>query len=243
MSKDTSLAEKLSAPPLFSGQDFISTAPIRLRPVDLAKLLGVSRARISQLTTAGRIKPFPDGSFDPSAVARELIRTENPRVARSKILFQLREEIHDARRLATEAQQARDAALRLHAGLLEAFRELVEQWLRCELWLNDFFMRLEASCADGPIDADGLERAWDSAAAAAFAADSATLVQGPDPSDLWSVLQFDPESPYASALAAHQASATAPASASAPPPSDTLSDDELAELLAMDPLSDLAEEL
>jgi len=199
MNQDSPLIEKLKPPPMFENADFLNSAPIRLRPSDLAQLLGVSRARISQLTKTGRIKPFPDGTFCPSAVARELIRTENSKAARSKILVTIREEIDDARRRADEAITARDQVARHNAELLLVLREVGERWLRADLWLNQFFLLLEESSAAGPVGGDELERAWDAAAAQALAADVAQLADKQDPADLVGVIGVDPHGPIAQA--------------------------------------------
>ena len=200
MSQDAPLQQKLKPPPLFENPDFLNSAPIRLRPVDLAQLLGVSRARISQLTKAGRIKPFSDGSFCPSAVARELIRTESPKAARSKFIVAIREELQDARTRTKEALAARDQVARQYAELLEAFRDLADRWLRAEIWLEKFNAELESSCVHGTVDTARLESAWDIAAAAALTQDLPTLIKSQDPEGLELIAAFDPSGPLGQAI-------------------------------------------
>lgn len=197
------LSAKLSAPALFSDPDFLSAAPIRLRPVDLATLLGISRARVSQLVKAGRLKPFPDGTLCPSAVARALIRTEHPKAARSKILVTIREEVNDARNCAAQATAARDRLAAHHAALLEAFRTITTRWLVSERWLDGFYDGLENAGVDDVLLAETFAAACNSA----DAADWAELTRRTDPEVLQLIADVDPANPVAAVLKDRQIAA------------------------------------
>lgn len=96
-----------------------SQPPLRLRQVDIARLFGLTRQRISQMCADGWI-PVSAGRIDPSAAARALIERER-QGAQLKVLPEIRAQIRDIgaeRDTATAALAAATArAAELEEGL------------------------------------------------------------------------------------------------------------------------------
>lgn len=199
------IAEKLSPPSL--PFDLLHVAPVRLRPADLARLMGVSRARVSQLVAQGRITAFPDGSIDPNTAAAELI-AHDPKGARSKILTTIRSELDDATRqaaaaiaernkFATHAATVTADSARLAAlvnSLRDELRKVARLWLEGEAWLSDFERRIDAAAGRGELlTPDMVEAAFNEAGKAAMGASLDSLSRNADPEALESIIQIDPE--------------------------------------------------
>jgi hypothetical protein len=195
------LGAKLSPPPLPFGEGEVSV--VRLRPADVARLLGCSRARVSQLVKQGKISAFADGSIDPSRCASELIRSD-PKGARSKILTSIRSELDEAQGQAVEALMLRDAMARERdrlaaelADVREVLRSIAHAWLTAEYWLNTLDATTRAQAATAAQTATDLEAAFDQAGAAALAAALPELLAGgPDPDLIASLAAVDPAGPW-----------------------------------------------
>lgn len=204
------LGDKLSPPALPFSEGDVSA--FRLRPADVARLLGVTRARVSQLTRSGRISVFPDGSIDPNRCAAELIRAD-PVGARSKILVGIREAELDAQSRMFDALVQRDAMAserdRLAAerdniaaalaDVREVLRAVVHAWLSAEGWLNLFDTLASDRAATGALSASELSRAFDEAGDIALATSLSALAAQADPDLLASIVVADPDGPVARA--------------------------------------------
>lgn len=59
---------------------------IRIRPVDFAKLCGVTRQAVSKWIKNGTITLGPDGRLDPAAAYRQLLSNTNPVKLRARIV-------------------------------------------------------------------------------------------------------------------------------------------------------------
>ena len=186
LSDTARLTEKLSPPSLDLD---CSLLPIRLRPADVARLFGVSRARVTQLVQSGRISALPDGSIDPNRACQELIRRD-PGGARSKVLVTLRVAMEDAHRQRDAALAERDRlagiateALAAVDALRDALRKVSREWLEVEWTLSELTA----------LGGDVLDRVADDATAAALKLPLHELAEGADPEILRLLRTLDPD--------------------------------------------------
>lgn len=100
-------------------------ALVRIRPSDLARLLGVSRQTVSQWIAKGIVTQFPDGRLDPVRATREVIERGNPGTIRVRVL---REAMAEARREFDKALAAKDAELAKVRTALAAAEGNAEEW-------------------------------------------------------------------------------------------------------------------
>lgn len=227
------LGDKLSPPALPFSEGDVSA--FRLRPADVARLLGVTRARVSQLTRSGRITRFPDGSIDPNRAAAELIRCD-PVGARSKILVGIREAELDAQARMFDALVQRDAMAserdRLAAerdnlaaelaDVREVLRAVARAWLSSEYWLNALDTITRARAASAPQTAEDLDAAFDQAGDAALGASLAELSARADPDLIASIAYVDPDGPIARAWIPPEPYAEPPPAADCAPEPDPM---------------------
>lgn len=185
------LTEKLSAPGLpFDGDEM---SVVRLRPADMAKLLGYSRARVSQLVKAGTISTFANGSLDPSKCVAELIRAD-PTGTRFRVLSGIRAQLDQAEGQAVTALLLRDEMAaerdRIAAELddvRDVLREVAQVWLTEARWLAALDS-LTCNIAAG---------AFDQAAEIALGATLGELLTTADPELIAAIASVDPDGPIA----------------------------------------------
>lgn len=67
-----------------SKNDLLNHA-VRVRPVDFAKLCGVSKQAVSAWIKEGKITIYPDGTLDPKKAAKEYIQNSNPARVKASI--------------------------------------------------------------------------------------------------------------------------------------------------------------
>jgi DNA-binding transcriptional MerR regulator len=84
---------------------------IRVRPADLARMLGVSRQSVSRWQKRGLISVGPDGRLDPQEATRQLLRQVDPTKLRARLLRPLAEELEGVRRELELVRGERDAAV------------------------------------------------------------------------------------------------------------------------------------
>ena len=186
------LAERLSPVPLgFDGHDGLG---IRLRRADIARLFGISRARVTQLCQEGRIPVLPSGLIDPSAAAHALLMNSDPKGLQLRILAPLRERIAEAEVAATGAIAARDRAVAAAAELRALVGILSRRWLEAERWLETFQEELLGRAEGGePLEADDIEQAFEAAGVAVLDRPLAELAIAADPEALELVAAHLPE--------------------------------------------------
>lgn len=123
----------------FESTDAAMMAGIRVRPADLARLLGVSKQAVSKWVADGRIVLGLDGRVDPRLAINRLLSTGDPSRLRAKFLAPIIVEVTASRkriadlekRLAEEAEDAafHEAASIELAMLLEALQmDLLFSW-------------------------------------------------------------------------------------------------------------------
>jgi TolA-binding protein len=82
---------------------------LRVSQADLARLLGISSARVSQLVKTGKITVYSDGKIDPDRASREILKNCNPAKLRIKPFRSLRTELDELRDTAKQLRsQVRD---------------------------------------------------------------------------------------------------------------------------------------
>lgn len=123
-------------------------ALVRIRPADLARLLGVSRQTVSQWIAKGIVTLLPDGRLDPVRATREVIERGNPGTIRVRVL---REAMAEARREFDKAlaKQAAEFA----AELAEARRD-ADAWFDHVELFTDALKRHAASLRATSTDAE-----------------------------------------------------------------------------------------
>ena len=87
----------------------------RITRADLAKLLGCSRAYVTELVDKGVVPIERNGRIDPDRAVRELLRRQ-PNGGRLRFLIGIRHEIDEAH---TRADQAQAAAAQATQSLAE----------------------------------------------------------------------------------------------------------------------------
>jgi predicted transcriptional regulator len=116
----------------FESTDAAMLAGIRVRPADLARLLGVTKQAVSKWVADGRVVLGVDGRVDPRAAINRLLTTGDPSRLRAKFLAPVIAEVTAARqriaelerRLAVEAENAEyhEGAATELAVLVETFK-------------------------------------------------------------------------------------------------------------------------
>ncbi|NVZ09526.1 hypothetical protein HW932_09645 [Allochromatium humboldtianum] len=112
----------------------------RITRADLAKLLGCSRAYVTELVDKGVVPIERNGRIDPDRAVRELLRRQ-PNGGRLRFLVSIRHEIDEAH---ARAQQAQEAATQATTSLAELrklitplTRALLESERRLDLLLEE----------------------------------------------------------------------------------------------------------
>lgn len=104
-------------------------AGIRVRPVDLARLLGVSKQAVSSWIAAGRITLGSDGRVDPRTAINRLLQTGDPSRLRAKFLAPVVAEVRAAEarnaELVQQLAQEREAS-EFHEGAATELLALIE---------------------------------------------------------------------------------------------------------------------
>lgn len=80
-------------PALPFAKDELATNGPRLRPSELARLLGVSRQSVSEWIKAGKVKLGSDGRLDPRKAVADVLRAGDPARLRARVLAPLAAEI------------------------------------------------------------------------------------------------------------------------------------------------------
>lgn len=113
---------------------------VRVRPADLARMLGVSRSAVTKWVQAGKIALGPDGKLDPDRAVRSLVATTHPGRLKVQVL-RFAGEDHAAlrQRIASLESELRDVRERSKTntipvdgagGLYERANELHDALLR-----------------------------------------------------------------------------------------------------------------
>lgn len=103
---------------------------IRVRPAELARMLGVSRQAVSEWVRLGKVKIGSDGRMDPREAVRDVLRHSDPGRLRARLLRSLTDDADDLRQQLQEVRHERDA-LRSHLQELTKERD---EW--CEVALE-----------------------------------------------------------------------------------------------------------
>ena len=122
---DTYRTHGKAQPALPFAEEELSTNGPRLRPAELARLLGVSRQTVSEWLKAGKTRLGADGRIDPRKAVADVLRTSDPARLRARVLAPLVEEVAALRarvaHLAHELAECEEDR-QFHAGA-----EMVEQ--------------------------------------------------------------------------------------------------------------------
>jgi transcriptional regulator with XRE-family HTH domain len=98
---------------------------VRVRPAELARIVGVSRQAVSRWIKRGWVTTFPDGTVNPREAVASVIRHSHGRI-RAKLLRPLTDDVDSLRRQLREQTERAEAAERqaheLEADLAEARR-------------------------------------------------------------------------------------------------------------------------
>jgi predicted transcriptional regulator len=132
-------------------------AGIRVRPADLARLLGVSKQAVSKWVADGRIVLGLDGRVDPRAAINRLLSTGDPSRLRAKFLAPIISEVTASR------QRIADLERRLAAEIEEtAFHEgaSIELVVLLEALQTDLMFSWPALRAAPEAKALAAIRAW-----------------------------------------------------------------------------------
>jgi hypothetical protein len=89
----------------FESTDAAMMAGIRVRPADLARLLGVSKQAVSKWVSDGRIVLGLDGRVDPRLAINRLLSTGDPSRLRSKFLAPIIAEVTASRKRIADLEQ------------------------------------------------------------------------------------------------------------------------------------------
>lgn len=122
---DTLRAPDGAQPALPFAEDELATNGPRLRPSELARLLGVSRQSVSEWIKAGKVKLGSDGRLDPRKAVADVLRAGDPARLRARVLAPFAAEI--------AALRARVAHLAHELAVCKREREYYER-LSNELW-------------------------------------------------------------------------------------------------------------
>lgn len=144
----------------------------RVTRADLAKLLGCSRAYVTELVDKGIIPIEKNGRIDPDRAVRELLRRQ-PNGGRLRFLIGIRHEIDEARARADQAQAAAAKASRILAQLrghvVTMTRKLMEAERRIDVLVEEIELMLDDETQNEEI-MDALDRAFTRAASTSDAA-------------------------------------------------------------------------
>ena len=157
----------------------LSTLPLeqtglgfRVTRADLAKLLGCSRAYVTELVDKGVIPIERNGRIDPDRAVRELLRRQ-PNGGRLRFLVSIRHEIDEARTRADLAQATAAKASRslaqLRGHVVTVTRKLMEAERRIDALVEEFEFLLDDESREDEV-LDALDRAFTRAASTSDAA-------------------------------------------------------------------------
>jgi hypothetical protein len=128
MTKDRHIAESMGS----NGPQatWIATADLRLRvrPAELARILGVTRQAVAKAIKAGRVRVDADGLVDPHRATREWIANTHPGSMRARVLRDAaiaeRSATEQARYWQAEAEAARQSLAESEASERERARAI-----------------------------------------------------------------------------------------------------------------------
>lgn len=119
-----------------SKNDLLNHA-VRVRPVDFAKLCGVSKQAVSMWIKEGKITIYPDGTLDPKKAAKEYIQNSDPARVKASIFKVITDDVDTLKK---EIQQlnAKISEQKNYIGVLvEAFETIITTVKDC-IADNDF---------------------------------------------------------------------------------------------------------
>ena len=117
-------------PALPFSEDELATNGPRLRPAELARLLGVSRQSVSEWVKGGKVKLGSDGRLDPRKAVGDVLRAGDPARLRARVLAPFAAEIAALRaRVAHLAHElaACEEEREFHEGVGVEFSEQLSQ--------------------------------------------------------------------------------------------------------------------
>jgi hypothetical protein len=167
---------------------------LRLRRADMARLLGISRSRMTQLTQQGVVPVSPAGWIDVNEAVSALLRAGGINDPQLRFLRPLRRRIAEAEANAAEALAARDCAVGESAELRALVAVLGRRLLESEAWLSSFQEELSARLKAGePLAASDLDEMFEATGAAVLGRPLAELAITADPEALELVAPHLPE--------------------------------------------------
>lgn len=154
--QESSLQEALS----FSWADM---APVRIRPAEFARLLGVSRQTVSKWIEKGIVTLLPDGRLDPVRAIRDVIRKADPATIRARLFREAMRSEQESIAASLRAKDERIAAL--VAELRESASDSDGWYERLEMFhesINKNASRLRAASTDEEFISLVADAYWES---------------------------------------------------------------------------------
>lgn len=120
-----------------SKNDLLNHA-VRVRPVDFAKICGVSKQAVSAWIKEGKITIYPDGTLDPKKAAKEYIQNSDPARVKASIFKVITDDVDTLKK---EIQQlnAKISEQKNYIGVLVgAFETIITTIRDCAIDEDDF---------------------------------------------------------------------------------------------------------
>jgi hypothetical protein len=154
---------------------------IRVSKSDLARMLGISPSRVTQLVKAGTITQCADGRIDPDLASKQILKNCNPAKLRIKPFRGLQTELDDLRRQAKNQRAQIDELRQENATQAQAIEQgkselarVAELFAVSAMWLDAFIgmaeqMPQDQRSADQASWGDALQAIYNEAHEAAKA--------------------------------------------------------------------------
>lgn len=134
--------------------DPVELTHVRCRPVDLARMLNVSRQAVSQWVKQGKVTLGADGMLDPKIAVKQLLANSDPGRLRAKVLAPLTRDVGSLSQRIASLEKANALLVKEKNELAEQLYELGEAFEFFQSWVKrDILMLADADDPVSEIDA------------------------------------------------------------------------------------------
>jgi hypothetical protein len=99
---------------------------VRVRPIDFAKICGVSKQAVSAWIQSGKISIYPDGTLDPKKAAKEYIQNSDPARVKASVFKVITDDVgtlkNEIKILSAKISEQKNYS----SALLGAFETIIE---------------------------------------------------------------------------------------------------------------------